>query len=210
MVAAYDFDPYDGEALMAGEENQQGSKPNARGGLSKILILGLVLCNVLSLGGLGLFVSLNSSGGDDSPSQAAQASKTTPSADFESSEDTPNGDGANESDAESEGMSGPAADLGPTVKLGTFVINLNDPGHPRYLKVTLKAEVSGSGTKNEIRAREPQVRDLIISYLSSLAIKETYGARAKATIRDNIQRRLNHVLTTGEVTQVFFTDFMTQ
>ncbi len=182
--------------------------------MSKILILALLLCNVLSLGGLGAFIMLSGSSesaaaDSAAASSAAKADATVEGEDGEAAAaDPPAADG--DKPNEEEGSSYSATDLGPTVKLGAFVINLNDPGHPRYLKVTLKAEVSARETKNELRARDPQVRDIVISYLSSLKIKETYGARAKATIRDNIQRRLNHILTTGEVRRVFFTDFMTQ
>ena len=200
---------------MAEEEKEEAQQPKGGGGMQKILILALLLCNVLSLGGLAAFVML---GGSSSSEAAAEPAAEAMLDDKKSEGDTKGGEEKKTDDGESkeakEGEDGDeeasATDLGPTVKLGSFVINLNDPGHPRYLKVALKAEVSVTEAKNEIRARDPQVRDIVISYLSSLALKETYGARAKATIRDNLQRRINHILTTGEVTKVFFTDFMTQ
>ena len=201
---------------MAEEENQT-EKPKGKGGMSKILILVLLLCNVLSIGGLGAFVLLS---GSSESAAAADAPEAAANPEAKSQTETKEGDKEAEpeegekkeegGDEEEEPDSSAGADLGPTVKLGSFVINLNDPGHPRYLKVTLKAEVSAQGAKKELRARDPQVRDIVISYLSSLRIKETYGARAKATIRDNITRRLNHILTTGEIRRIFFTDFMTQ
>ena len=195
---------------MSEEENQE-SQPRGGGGGGKLMILGLLLCNLLSLGGLAAFVLLGSS------PPPADAEPADPLAD-EAEGDKEDGDGkadkkdgeAGQGDGEEVDMPSGSGDLGPTVKLGEFIINLNDPGNPRYLKISLKAEVSADEAKNELRSREPQVRDIVISYLSSLSIKETYGARAKATIRDNIQRRLNHILTTGEVKRVFFTNFMTQ
>ena len=199
---------------MADEQENQEEKPKGGGGMSKIIILALLLCNVLSIGGLAAFVLLGG-GSEERPATeevAAAADKGKTETKKEGGDEAAEEKSADGEDAEAEEEEGAStsADLGPTVKLGSFVINLNDPGHPRYLKVTLKAEVSADSAKNEIRGRDPQVRDIVISYLSSLTIKETYGARAKATIRDNIQRRINHILTTGEVVRVFFTDFMTQ
>lgn len=103
-----------------------------------------------------------------------------------------------------------SATLGPTVNIGNFTINLSDPGPPRYLKAVVKASVSSERTQQEVEARNPQLRDAILSYLSSLMLADTQGARAKETIRDNLRKRLNNVLRTGEVTDIFFTEFVTQ
>jgi len=103
-----------------------------------------------------------------------------------------------------------AASLGPTVNVGNFTINLSDPGPPRYLKAVVKATVSSQRTQAEVEARNPQIRDVVLSYLSSLLLKDTQGARAKQTIRDNLRKRINNILRTGEVQDIFFTDFVTQ
>jgi len=103
-----------------------------------------------------------------------------------------------------------SATLGPTATIGNFTINLSDPGPPRYLKTVVKATVSSERTQSEVEARRPQLRDAVLSYLSSLLLKDTQGARAKQTIRDNIRKRINNILRTGEVTDIFFTDFVTQ
>lgn len=103
-----------------------------------------------------------------------------------------------------------SATLGPTVDIGNFTINLSDPGPPRYLKAVVKGTVSSERTKQEVEARNPQLRDAVLSYLSSLLLKDTQGARAKQTIRDNLRKRINNILRTGEVTDIFFTDFVTQ
>jgi flagellar FliL protein len=103
-----------------------------------------------------------------------------------------------------------SATLGPTVDIGNFTINLSDPGPPRYLKAVVKGTVSSERTQAEVQARNPQLRDVILSYLSSLTLKDTQGARAKQTIRDNLRKRINNLLRTGEIEDIFFTDFVTQ
>ena len=199
---------------MAEEEEQQESKPKGGGGGAKIAILALILCNLLALGALGAFVLLGS-GDDEPPEPVAEAEAADGEKPAEDKGDKEEEKAADEGGDDAESEEGEeteysAADLGPMVKLGDFVVNLNNPGQSRYLKISLRAEVSDSRTRDELRAREPQMRDVVISYLSSLPIKQTYGARAKAGIRDNIRRRLNQLLTTGEVKRIFYTDFMTQ
>jgi flagellar protein FliL len=98
----------------------------------------------------------------------------------------------------------------PTVDVGNFTINLANPGTSRYLKAVVKASVSSEQTKVEVEKRNAQLRDVIISYLSSLQLEETQGARAKEDIRENLRKRINNLLRTGEATDIFFTEFVTQ
>ncbi|MGF1510200.1 MAG: flagellar basal body-associated protein FliL [Myxococcota bacterium] len=99
---------------------------------------------------------------------------------------------------------------GITAEVGSFTINLRDPGSPRYLKAAIKAEVSSETTKEEVRDRDAKIRDVTISYLSSLALTDTQGARAKEDIRENLRKRINNILTTGEAYDIFLTEFVTQ
>lgn len=184
---------------MAEEESTSEEKSGGGGG-SKLLIIILIAMNFLTLAGVAAFVLL----GRSSPEPAAVAA----------AEGEEGAEGGAETDGEKEGdpekPDEPAEVLGPIVKLGIYTINLNSMGEARYLKADIQAEVSSEETSEEVKMRTPQIRDMLISYLSSLTIKDTYGAKAKARIRDNIERRVNQVLVSGEVRRVFFTDFMTQ
>ncbi len=119
-------------------------------------------------------------------------------------------DGEAPADGEAKEKGSGSEALGPTVMVGKFTINLNDPGQPRYLKSRIDVEVSSGATSDELKARKPQIRDLVLSYLSSLSIEATYGAKSKQEIRKNLKKRLNSVLTTGEIRRVFLTEFVTQ
>ena len=162
---------------------EKDKQDNAGAGGSKGLLIGLALTNLLSLGGLAYFVV---AGGGD----AAMASSAA-------------------TDAES-GSDAESAVVGPTVDLGTFNITLADAGQNRYLKAVLKARVTGSSVVEEVEGRDPEIRDRVIDYLSSLTVKETQGARSKASIRANLEKRINNILRTGEVERVFLTEFVTQ
>lgn len=182
----------------AKNEVDRGAKPGA----SKVLVA-LVVCNLLTVGGLGGYILF----GSGSRGAAAASEEAAPEAGAVEGEPA-KGNGKEQRSKESTGVSASAG--GPTANLGSFVINLSDPGASRYLKAVLKAEVSSPATGDELGQREAQVRDAIISYLSSLTLRETQGARAKAQIRESIQQRVNNLLQTGELRQVFFTEFVTQ
>lgn len=163
-------------------DQDKNNKAESKG--SMMPLIALALTNLLSLGALAYFVFVD--GGDEAsaslPSNMAAAGP-------------------------SEEMGAP---LGPTVDLGTFNITLADPGQNRYLKAILKGRVSSGDVLEEIEGREPEIRDRVIDFLSSLTVKETQGAAGKGTIRENLRKRINNILRTGEVESVFLTEFVTQ
>lgn len=160
----------------------EDKKDKAAGGSNKMLLAVLALTNLLSLGGLAYLVLMQ--GGDT-------AAASVPAPDAEPEPD-------------------PSEPVGPTAHLGTFSITLNDPGQNRYLKAVIKARVSSNDVLQEVEGREPEIRDRVIDYLSSLTVKETQGARAKSSIRENLKKRVNNLLRTGEIESIFLTEFVTQ
>lgn len=162
--------------------DQDNNANEQSGGGSKMLLIALAVTNLLSLGGLAYFVVIG--GGDEANATPTEMSEPEPAQ--------------------------PEEDLGPTVALGTFNITLADPGQNRYLKAVLKARMSNSDVLEEIDGRNPELRDRVIDYLSSLTVKETQGVRSKSTIRQNLKKRINNILRTGEVESVFLTEFVTQ
>lgn len=98
---------------------------------------------------------------------------------------------------------------GPVVALDPFVVNLDEPGTSRYLKVTLEVEVAGKG--EEVLTKSKQlVRDTILSYLSGLHIKDTLGAEAKDKIRTDLMAKVTKLLGPDKVKRMFFVDFVVQ
>src|SRR5262245_58758747 len=69
----------------------------------------------------------------------------------------------------------PTSDVtGPVVALDPFVVNLDEPGTPRYLKMTLELELyggagggHGEGGGEQMLAKSKQlIRDVILSHIS--------------------------------------------
>lgn len=112
----------------------------------------------------------------------------------------------------SEAQEGPAKkiDLGPTAPFGPFVVNLDEPGIPRFLKLSTDLELDSKNAVEEVKTRSSQLRDAVILYLSNLRLEQTQGVQAKEEIRHNVHRRLNNVLKSGKVVRVYITEFMVQ
>jgi flagellar FliL protein len=63
---------------------------------------------------------------------------------------------------------------------------------------------------DELKSRMPQVKDLIISLLSSQSFNEIRSIEGKDALREEIMVRLNALVRSGKVSRVFFTEFVVQ
>ena len=98
---------------------------------------------------------------------------------------------------------------GPIAELPPFVVNLDEPGPARYLKVTLQLELF-PGADHAMEKSKQLIRDTILSHLSGLHIKDTLGAEAKERIRNDLMAKLVKVLGAEKVRRVFFQEFVVQ
>ncbi|MBI5017372.1 MAG: flagellar basal body-associated FliL family protein [Deltaproteobacteria bacterium] len=103
-----------------------------------------------------------------------------------------------------------APGMGPTASLEPFVVNLADPGRPRYAKIVVQLELDAEPAAGEIEGLKPKVRDSLIMLFSSKTSEEMITVGGKETLRNEIIRRLNALLTTGKVAEVYFTEFVVQ
>jgi flagellar protein FliL len=99
---------------------------------------------------------------------------------------------------------------GPVIPLDPFVVNLDEPGTSRYLKVTVQLEVENPEVEAVIEKSKDLVRDDVLSYLSSLHVKDTLGADGKDRIRKDLLAALDKDLGTGKVRRMFFKEFVVQ
>jgi flagellar FliL protein len=104
----------------------------------------------------------------------------------------------------------PTAEVtGPVVALDPFVVNLDEPGTSRYLKVTLELELMPEAEQAVTKSKQ-LVRDAILSHLSGLHVKDTLGAEAKDRIRGDLMTSLVKLLGPEKVRRMFFQDFVVQ
>lgn len=104
----------------------------------------------------------------------------------------------------------PKVTLGPVYPLDPFLVNLVEPGRPRYLKVVLQLELDGPQVSAELDGLKPKVRDTLLTLLSSKSSADLATVADKEHLRNEIVHRLNSFLGTGRVVEVYFTEFVVQ
>lgn len=102
-----------------------------------------------------------------------------------------------------------ATTLGETVELPPFIVNLVGEGG-RYVKVVMVLQVSSAATKEELTNRAPQVKDSVIGVLSSKTPDEVLTPEGKLELKLELVKRINQAITSGVVTEMFFTEFVVQ
>jgi flagellar FliL protein len=98
---------------------------------------------------------------------------------------------------------------GPVVALDPFVVNLDEPGTSRYLKITLQLELAPKAEDSLVKSKQ-LVRDAILSHLSGLHLKDTLGAEAKDRLRGDLVAKLGKLIGPDKVRRMFIQDFVVQ
>lgn len=102
------------------------------------------------------------------------------------------------------------AEVGPIYPLDQFIVNLVSNNADRYLKCKISFELDSPDLQQEIDKKLPAIRDIIINILSSKTVEEIQTAKGKDKLKEEIKRKVNEILTTGEIRHVYFTEFVIQ
>ncbi|MCX8085091.1 MAG: flagellar basal body-associated FliL family protein [Calditerrivibrio sp.] len=94
--------------------------------------------------------------------------------------------------------------------MGAIIVNLADQGVQRYLKVQIALELDNPKLEEEMKKREPQIKDIIISVLSSKTVADVNTPQGKIALKQEIIKRANMVIVEGEITDLFFSEFIVQ
>lgn len=107
----------------------------------------------------------------------------------------------------------PRPQLGKLEKLGSFLVNLGDTEETHYLRAVIELEENfGSAPEfgNEIGNRRSQLRDLVIATLSAKNSADLRTPEGKESLKQEIKERVNSVLSKGQISRVYFTEFAVQ
>ncbi len=169
------------EVIEEVEEAGAGSPPGGGGKMKIIIILLLVL--VIAGGGAAYFFLLKGGG--------TEASKPVDQV------------------AEEEAAAQNDFSLGVTHELDPFIVNLAGDMN-RYLKVVVVLQLSTEGVAEEIKNRGPQIKDSVITVLSSKTPEEILTVQGKYDLKMELIKRVNAIVSTGVVRDLFFTEFVVQ
>jgi flagellar FliL protein len=94
--------------------------------------------------------------------------------------------------------------------LDPFIINLRDPAGKRYLKIRIELELSNKELEAQIKERMPQIKDGLLILLSSKSYEDIEPVEGKLRLRQEIVSRINGLLSSGRVQNIYFTEFVVQ
>ena len=101
-------------------------------------------------------------------------------------------------------------DIGPTVDLREFLVNIISEDNSHYLKTSITIELSNSEAQEELITRMPKVRDAVLLLTSNKTFEELYDLHGKKQLKAEVMLTINSIISSGEVTAVYFTDFIVQ
>lgn len=101
-------------------------------------------------------------------------------------------------------------EMGPVYPLDTFIVNLVGGRGKNYLKAKIELELDDEKTVAIVDKRLPQLRDAILTMLSSKAHEDINTLEGKFQLRAEIISTLNQYIHKGRVKNVYFTDFIVQ
>ncbi len=94
--------------------------------------------------------------------------------------------------------------------LDPFVLNLSD--HGRYLKVTIQFELSKESYQELVKSKTPQLRDTIITIVSSKSLNSIASPEGKFQLKDEVLFRANQIMGANRdvFKNLYFTEFVMQ
>lgn len=100
---------------------------------------------------------------------------------------------------------------GPIHAFEAFLVNLNEPGGGRFLRVSVEVEVVDEEALQTLQSNERRVRDEVLRYLSNLRVETTLGETNRLRIQDGIIARISPILGDEEsIKRVYLPDFVVQ
>jgi len=100
--------------------------------------------------------------------------------------------------------------IGEMFPLDPFVVNLADGNGKRYLRATVQLELAPEQAVATFEQRLPQIRDVVLTILSTKEFENIRTADGKKNLRAEIIARLNELLNNESVANIYFTDFVIQ
>ncbi len=94
--------------------------------------------------------------------------------------------------------------------INSIIVNLMDDNGGRYLKITIQLELSNKDCISELDSLKPEIMDSLLGLLSSKTYKDIATFEGKQRLKDEIALRLNNYLSKGQITKVYFTEFIIQ
>lgn len=110
----------------------------------------------------------------------------------------------------------PAAEAEEPIEYGQFleidnlIINPDGTDGKRYLMVKIGFESEKAKTLEEVTQKEVVVRDAILRFLSAQTVEDLAAIEKRDAIKDELRAMINEILEKGEITRLYFTQYVLQ
>jgi flagellar FliL protein len=102
------------------------------------------------------------------------------------------------------------AKQGHIYSLDSLVVNLADTEFPRYLKIKIDIESEEPKANEEYAKRSPQLKDAILTILTSKTYPEISESKGKLKLKEEIVLKANQLFEKFKVKTIYFTEFVVQ
>lgn len=182
-------------------------EPKKKRGKKLFIILFILL---LTLGGAGAggywWLYLRQPG-----EPTAEGEASTPGAETQEQATNSANSGAKQEGTKIERQSGLPRNSpgGIVVPLPPVRVNLADPAGRRYLDIESEVEISENMTA-ELQKNSARVRDAIILLLASKTYEQVATPDGKVILKGEMAARINQILGSARVVQIYFTKFVVE
>ncbi len=180
----------------AAKKIQEAPKPTFLGEATKskpdllgLVLFGLVLVNLATVGGLGYFMQLMWHRVQDLQAQTQKLQRPE------------------EPKQSLIGKELQPQNLGTLYPIESFLVNIASDQGPKFLQTQLELELADPAVEDELSRKKPALRDAIIVLLSSRSYKELREPTGMRKLRADLLRVINNLLSTGKVKDIYFTQF---
>ena len=206
------------EEIVTKEENKAAEQPTVekKKGNKTIMMMGIVI--LISVGCAFVFVSkvypsLTGNVAPDALVPENEAAVETAEAQTVKQPETkkePASASKKKEEKEKEGKEGAEKKGSLIVPVDTIVVNLSGSNGRRYLKAKINLEAKDGEVKKLIESKSIQIKDRLISILSSKTLEDIDGLEAQENLRKETKDAVDVVLKVEGVLQVYFTEFVVQ
>lgn len=95
-------------------------------------------------------------------------------------------------------------------KIDPMIVNPAGSNGERYLKATISLEMTSPEVQAEVEKRVPQIKNQINNVLSSKSISQVQTNEDREKLRREIMDRVNGMLVTGRISNVYLEEFVYQ
>jgi flagellar protein FliL len=102
------------------------------------------------------------------------------------------------------------SEMGPTLKLSSLVINLNEPSGFHFVKAAVVLELGKAAELEKIKERTAPLTDMVILTLGDQHLTDLMNPEYRERLKKELLTRLNQRLPSQKIKKLYFDEFIYQ